>query len=170
MCCSGNSVLEAMGLTAVKDRLFDLFSGGVTAVAEISSDVLNDFISYECGEAFDQDIEIGIENTIRALIDASVHEDKMIAAMQKTWGLSREESAHRIGWIKRNIALERLEEYLLCKGNSKNAVNEFREQYSVIFRLSHEDSLIGLWDKPGQLYAKLLELGKNPRPKVHLVR
>lgn len=170
MCCSGSNVLEAMSLTTVRGRLFDLFSGGVAAVAEITSDVLNDLISDECGEAFDQGIEIGIENTIRALINASVHEDKMIAAMQKTWGLSREESAQRIGWVKRNIALERLEEYLLCKGNSKYAVNEFREDYSVISRLNHEESLIGLWDKPGQLYAKLLELGKNPRPKVHLVR
>lgn len=73
-------------MTAVRGRLFDLFSGGVTAVAEISSDVLNGLIGYECGEAFDQGIEIGIENTIRALIDASVHEDKMIAAMQKNLG------------------------------------------------------------------------------------
>lgn len=81
----------------------------------------------------------------------------MIEAMQKSWGLSREESAQKIGSVKRKIALEGLEEYLLCKGNSKTAVNKFKRGYSVIIRLNHDESLKGLWDKPEQLYAKLLD-------------
>lgn len=152
-----NVDLEAMDLATTRDMLFDLFNRGVTAVTEVCSDVLNDLISNERIEAFDQGIEIGIENTIRALIDASVHEDKKITAMQKSWGLSREDSAQKIGSIKRRIALEGLEEYLLCKGNSKIAVNKFKREYSVIIRLNHDESLIGLWNKPEQLYTKLLD-------------
>lgn len=73
--------LEAMSLTTARERLFDLFSRGVTTVAGICSDALNDLISDECIESFDQGIEIGIENTIRSLIDVSVPEDKMITAI-----------------------------------------------------------------------------------------
>lgn len=94
----------------------------------------------------------------------------MIDVLQKSWGLSRKDSSQRIGWVKRSIAIERLEEYLLCKGSSKNAVNEFRREYAVNIRLNHDDSLVDLWNKPEQLHAKLLELGKDPLPKVHLGR
>ena len=148
---------EAMSLTTARDKLFDLFSRGVTTFTGICSDVLNNLIGDECIEAFDQGIEIEIENTIRSLIDAPVHEDRMIEAMQKSWSLSREESAQKIGSVKRKIALEGLEEYLLCKGNSKTAVNKFKREYSVIISLNHDESLMGLWDKPEQLYAKLLD-------------
>lgn len=144
-------------MAAARDMLFDLFNRGVTVVTDTCSEVLNDLISDERIEAFDQGIEIGIENTIRALIDASVHEDKMITAIQKSWGLSREDSAQRIGSVKRKIAREDLEEYLLCKGKSKIAVNKFIWDYSVIIRLNHDESLISLWNKPGQLYEKLLD-------------
>lgn len=85
--------MEAMNLAATRDMLFDLFNRGVTVVTDTCSEVLNDLISDERIEAFDQGIEIGIENTIRALLDASVHEDKMVTAIQKSWGLSREDSA-----------------------------------------------------------------------------
>lgn len=81
----------------------------------------------------------------------------MITAIQKSWGLSREDSAQKIGSVKRKIALEGLEEYLLCKGKSKFAVNKFKKEYSVIIRLNHDESLIDLWNKPGQLYEKLLD-------------
>ena len=122
----------------------------------ISADYI--WLNYSgANKAFDQGIEIGIENTIRALLDASVNEDKMITAIQKSWGLSREDSAQKIGSVKRKIALEGLEEYLLCKGKSKFAVNKFKQKYSVIIRLNHDESLISLWDKPGQLYEKLLD-------------
>ena len=69
-------------MATARDSLFDLFSRGVTAVTGICSDVLNDLISDERIEAFNQGIDIGIENTIRSLIDASVHEEKMIEAIQ----------------------------------------------------------------------------------------
>ncbi len=152
-----NVNMKAIDLATARDMLFDLFNRGVTVVTETCSEVLNDIISDERIEAFDQGIEIGVENTIRALIDASVHEDKMITAIQKSWGLSREDSAQKIGSVKRKIALEGLEEYLLCKGKSKFAVNKFKQEYSVIIRLNHDESLIGLWDKPEKLYAKLLD-------------
>ena len=154
----------------IRDKVVELFSKGATAAVEMYSDALNDVISDECYEAFNQGVEVGIENTIRALIIASVREEKMVDSLQKSWGLSREDSSQRIGWVKRSIAIERLEEHLLCKGNSKNAVNEFRQEYAVITRLNHDDSLVDLWNKPEQLYAKLLELGKDPLPKVRLVR
>lgn len=157
-------------MTALRDAFFDLISRGSTLAAEMCSNALNDVISNECFEAFDQGIGIGLEKTIRALIDASVREDKMIAALQNSWGLSREEAAQRIGSVKRRIAIERLEEYLLCKGSSKNAVSEFKREYSVIIRLNHEKSLIDLWNKPEQLYSKLLDMGKEPHHKERLVR
>ena len=94
-------------MATTRDKVIELFDRGATASVEMYSDVLNDVISDECFEAFNQGIEIGIENTISALITASVREDKMIDALQKTWGLSREDSSQRIGWVKRSIAIGR---------------------------------------------------------------
>lgn len=70
-------------MATTRDKVIELFDRGATAAAEMYNDVLNDVISDERFEAFNQGIEIGIENTIRALITASVREDKMIDVLQK---------------------------------------------------------------------------------------
>lgn len=53
-----NIDMEATNLAATRDMLFDLFNRGVTVVTETCSEVLNDLISDERIEAFDQGIEI----------------------------------------------------------------------------------------------------------------
>lgn len=91
---------EAMSLTTARYKLIDLFIRGVTTFTGICSDVLNNLIGDECIEAFDQGIEIEIENTIRSLIDASVNEDRMIEGMQKILG-SFERRVSSRNWLSK---------------------------------------------------------------------
>lgn len=88
---SGNNInRKAIVMATTRDKVIELFDRGATAAVEMYSDVLNDVISDERFEAFNQGIEIGIENTIRALITASVREDKMIRRVTKILGPFKE--------------------------------------------------------------------------------
>lgn len=93
----------------------------------------------------------------------------MVSALCKVWGLTRNDAVQRIAWLKRKIAAERLEEFLLLKGMRSEAVDKFYREYAVLTRLSNDDSVLELWGKPEQLYSKLKEMGANPRPAVRLV-
>ena len=106
---------------------------------------------------------------MRALVEADVEDNAMVSALCEVWGLSRKEAAERVAWLKRKIAVERLKEFLLLKGKRSEAVEKFCREYAVQKRLSNDDSLLELWNKPEQLYAKLSHMGLDPRPAVRLV-
>lgn len=132
-------------------------------------DAFDGRVSQECEDVFDKTVELGIENTTRALIEAGVEDDAMVSALCKVWGLTRNDAVQRIAWLKRKIAAERLEEFLLLKGMRSEAVDKFYREYAVLTRLSNDDSVLELWGKPEQLYSKLKEMGADPRPAVRLV-
>lgn len=93
----------------------------------------------------------------------------MVSALCEVWGLPRKEAAERVAWLKQRIAVERLKEFLLLKGKRSEAVDKFCREYAVLKRLSDDDSLLELWDKPEQLYAELSHMGPDPRPAARLV-
>ena len=123
----------------------------------------------ECEDVFRRTMELGIENTMRALIEAGVEDSAMVSALCEVWGLPRKEAAERVAWLKRKIAIERLKEFLLLKGKRSEAVDKFCREYAVQKRLSNDDSLLELWDKPEQLYAELSHMDPDPRPVARLV-
>ena len=130
-------------------------------------DAFDGLVSQECENVFWRTVELGIENTMRALVEANVEDSAMVSALCEVWGLSRKEAA--VAWLKRRIAVERLKEFLLLKGKRSEAVDKFCREYAVLKRLSDDDSLLELWDKPEQLYAELSHMGPNPRPAARLV-
>ena len=132
-------------------------------------DAFDGLIPQECGDVFDKTVELGIENTMRALIEAGAKDGAMVSALCKVWGLTRNDAAQRIAWLKRKIAVERLEEFLLLKGMRSEAVDKFCREYAMLTRLSNDDSVFELWDKPEQLHSKLKEMGADSRPAARLV-
>lgn len=132
-------------------------------------DAFDGLVSQECENVFWRTVELGIENTMRALVEADVEDSAMVSALCEVWGLSRKEAAERVAWLKRRIAAERLKEFLLLKGKRSEAVDKFCREYAVLKRLSDDDSLLELWDKPEQLYVELSHMGPDPRPAARLV-
>ena len=85
-------------------------------------DAFDGLVSQECENVFWRTVELGIENTMRALVEADVEDSAMVSALCEVWGLSRKEAAERVAWLKRRIAVERLKEFLLLKGKRSEAV------------------------------------------------
>ena len=136
---------------------------------EAFRDALDGLVSQECEDVFWRTVELGIENTMRTLVEADAKDSAMVSALCEVWGLSRKEAAERVAWLKRRIAVERLKEFLLLKGKRSEAVEKFCREYAVQKRLSNDDSLLELWDKPEQLYAELSHMDPDPRPVARLV-
>lgn len=132
-------------------------------------DAFDGLVSQECEDVFWQTVELGIENTMRSLIAADVEDSAMVSVLCEVWGLPRKEAAERIAWLKQRIAVERLKEFLLLKGKRSEAVDKFCREYAVQKRLSNDDSLFALWDKPERLYMALSHMNPDPRPVVRLV-
>lgn len=116
-------------------------------------------VSRECEDIFLRTVELGIENSMRALIEVDVEDGSMVSALCEVWGLPRKEAAERIVWLKRKVAIERLKEYFLLKGKPREVVDKFFMEYAVQKRLSNDDSLFEFWDKPEQLYMGLSQMG-----------
>lgn len=147
----------------------EMLKKGGTALGELLRDVIDGQISQECENVFERTIELGIENTIRALLEAKVDDDGTVSALREVWGLSRKDAAERVAFMKRTIATERLDEFLLLNGMRQEEAVVFRREYDVFVRLRNEE-LLSLWDKPEQLRLKLVEMGKDPRPAARLGR
>ena len=126
-------------------------------------------VSRECEDVFLRTVELGIENTMRALIEADVEDGSMVSVLCEVWGLSRKEAAARVVWLKREVAIERLKEFLILKGKRSEVVDRFCREYAVQKRLHNDDSLFEFWDKPEQLYRELSHMGPDPRPVVRPV-
>lgn len=135
---------------------------------EVFRDAFDELVSQECEDVFWRTVELGIENTMRALVEADVEDSVMVSALCEVWGLSRKEAAERVAWLKRRIAVERLKEFLLLKGKRSETVEKFCREYAVQKRLSNDDSLLELWDKPEQLYTALSHMDPDPRPVARL--
>lgn len=147
----------------------EIVSGCETELPGAFRDAFGGLVSQECEDIFWKTVELGVENTMRAPVEADVEDNAMVSALCEVWGLSRKEAAERVAWLKRKIAVERLEEFLLLKGKRSEAVDKFCREHAVLKRLSNGDSLLELWDKPEQLYMELSRMDPDPRPVARLV-
>lgn len=140
-----------------------------TKLLAVFRDAFDGLVSQECEDVFWRTVELGIENTMRALVEADVEDGAMVSALCEIWGLPRKEAAEMVARLKQKIAVERLEEFLLLKGKRSEAVDKFCREYAVRKRLGSDDGLLKLWDKPKRLYAELSHMGPDLRPAARLV-
>lgn len=147
----------------------EMASGCGGELLETFRGAFDGLVSQECEDVFLRTVELGIENTMRALIKADVEDGSMVSVLCEVWGLPRKEAAERVVWLKRKVAIERLKEFLLLKGKRSEAVDKFCREYAVQKRLSNDDSLLEFWDKPEQLYIELAHMDPDPCPVARLV-
>lgn len=88
-------------------------------------DAFDGVVSEKCEDVFLWTVELGIGNTIRALIEAGVEDSAMVSALCEVWELPRKEAAERVVWLKRKVAIERLKEFLLLKGKRSEVVDKY---------------------------------------------
>ena len=91
------------------NKVKSALSRGGEAFSTLVRDVVDDHATEECERAFREALEIGIENSIRSMVAVSAANDAMVSALNNVWGMTRKEAAERIVWVKRKIAIERLD-------------------------------------------------------------
>lgn len=150
------------------NKVKSALSRGGEAFSTLVRDVVDDHTTEECEKAFREALEIGIENSIRSMVAVSAANDGMVSALNNVWGMTRKEAAERIVWVKRKIAIERLDEMLALKGMGSCEIEEFRSIYDVRIRIRHSVELFDCWDDPEHLYKKLVEMGKSRENTISL--
>ncbi len=102
-------------------------------------------------EAFLQAIEIGIENTIASLYDTNVNDDEIISALNKFWGINKNEAESRIIYEKSKATIRELEYYLKMQGWDASKINQFMKSNMVRIKIRHNNELWKLRRKPEKL-------------------
>ena len=82
-------------------------------------------IAEENEASFRDASDAGIENTVRALLLADVSGDRIVSVTHDVWGVSRGEVARMACSLRRKIALEKLDEYLIASGESERDISAF---------------------------------------------
>ena len=118
--------------------------------------VFGDSINNERNDAFNEAIEIGIGNTVAALVDAKVSDDVIVEKLNKYWGINREEAIDRIAFEKNHVPLQEIREYLKLQGMTKQEVQSFMLKNNVVLKMK---------EKP-----ELRELRFNPKKLVEAVK
>lgn len=146
------------------DQIRAAVKEGSTAFWEWVREVADRRTLEEREAAFRDAVEIGIENTVRALLLADVPADRIVSATHDVWGVPKDEVAHMACSLRHKIALEKLDEFLIASGKSERDASAFFTEYAVRFRLMRDDRLLGMWNKPDKLYNALMKLGKTTNP------
>lgn len=102
-------------------------------------------------EAFSQAIEIGIENTIASLYDSNINDDEIISALNKFWGINKNEAESRIIYEKSKATIRELECYLKMQGWNVSKINQFMKSNMVSVKIRHNNELWKLRHKPEKL-------------------
>lgn len=137
------------------------FTQGGETLLYLIRDVVDAHTSEECEKAFLEAREIGIDNSIRVMIAVSTSNDLMVPALNNVWGMTRKEAAEHIARVKRELAIERLDETLTLKGMSLREIDEFHSIYDVRHRINQRQELFDCWDDPERLHEKLVAMGKS---------
>lgn len=145
-----------MSKITVDDVKNYLASGG-KLIAELALDVYGESINRAGETAFSDAIEIGIGNTILALIDANVIDDEIIRVINKYWGINQDEAEKRIVFEKGNLAINELKRYLRMQGRSDNEIHQFMVTNRAAFKIRHNPHLWELRYTPNKLAEAIQE-------------
>lgn len=141
---------------AVDDVKNYLASGG-KFIAQLALDVYGESINRVGETAFSDAIEIGIENTILALIDANVVDDEIIRVINKYWGINQDEAEKRIVFEKGKLTTNELKRYLRMQGCSDNEIHQFMITNSAASKIRHNPNLWKLRYTPNKLAEAIQE-------------
>ena len=115
-----------------------------------------DFLTDRETRAYEEGLEIGIQNTVAALFDADVDDNKIIQLLIKFWGINMDEASQLLIIEKRIAPIRELEKYLRLQGYSEQDVKLFIDHNQV-------------WRKVRQ-NIDLQKLRRNPKKFMEAVK
>ena len=146
-----------MGRISSEDVKKWLAAGGTflfDAVREAYAGLLND----AGARAFSDATEIGISNTIYALYDADVEDEKMIALLNKFWGICREEAIAHIAFEKCSLVQNELRTLLRLDGFSDSQIRSYALQTQAFTKIRENPQLWNLRKTPRKLKEALEQI------------
>jgi hypothetical protein len=139
------------------DDVKEYLAAGGKFVAGLALKIYGDSINQAGEAAFSNAIEIGITNTMAALYDADVDDDKIIRVLNKYWGINRDEAEKRLVFEKGQAAIRELERYLKMQGFSTIKINQFMKSNNAYIKIRHSNELWKLRRKPEKLMKEVQE-------------
>lgn len=127
-----------------------LRSGG-KFIEEFALNILGESINEAGAKAFSDAIEIGIRNTIWALLDTNVSDDEITCVLNKHWGINQNESEKRIIFEKSSLTINELKRYLRLQGLSDNEIHEFMFSNNASTKIRHNSYFWELRHTPDRL-------------------
>jgi len=105
-------------------------------------------ISNERAIGFNEAIEIGIDKTITSLYIANIKDEQIRTIVNKQWGIVGEEIDERLNYIKVNVTIDSLKDYLKGQGYSENKIIQMFRENQVSAKIRHDEKLWKLKDNP----------------------
>lgn len=103
-------------------------------------------------KGYDDGIEIGKSNTIKALLYADINDrDNFISIIKKVWEMDETEIEDRIVFEKKCILVEKIKEYLRFNGYTKKDIIDFLRKNTINIKLNKDCDLWKLKDNPEKL-------------------
>ena len=146
-----------MAFKITKEGVFDSLKNSGKYIGSLALEIYVNSLNQEGERAFFEAIEIGIENTIASLYDASVHDDEIIRVVSEHWGLQKPEVEQRLLYEKSKAPVRALEHYLKMQGFSKGDIEKFMKQNKVHIKIKHNKDLWKLKSQPKKLIDAIKE-------------
>lgn len=121
---------------------------GGTALLDVARDVYADGANRVFGDA----INIGIRNTVSALYEANVSEDKITHLLNKYWGIPMNEAEDRLLFEKSESVIRALRHYLKMQGYSQSDIKHFMFTNRESIKIKHDRELCKMKDNPEKLF------------------
>ena len=133
-----------------------IISEGSKTVGELLLKSYKNTINQEGVRAFNEAIQIGIQNTVSSLYDADVDDMNIICILNKYWGINRDEAIKLIAFEKKNAPVRELKTYLKLNGYSSKEIIEFVRINGS--KIRHHNELWALKKDPEKLKNELEKL------------
>ena len=140
------------------DDIKDFFVTGGKIVAGLALKFYGDSINQAGEEAFSDAVEIGISNTVAALLDADVVDDEIIRVLNKYWGCNQDETESRLIHEKSQATINELKHYLKMQGYSGIEIDRFMKSNKAAAKIRHNNELWKLKRNPEELMKSVKEL------------
>lgn len=134
-----------------------LVKGGKVALRFVR-DIYGESINEAGNRAFEEAIEIGIENTVSTLYELKVEDEEIYNLLNKYWGICRDEAIDRLLYEKNHAPLRELKLFLKMQGLSSKEIQHFMISNKVLMKLKKNPELRELRQKPDKLMKAVKEV------------
>lgn len=140
-----------------RKSIIEYLAKGGKIVADLAIKVYGDSINQVGEDAFSDAIEIGIANTVAALYDADISDDKIINLVNKYWNISMDEAEDRLLHEKKLAATRELKRYMKLQGRSEKDIRQFMISSRAGVKINKNSDLWKLRRNPEKLLKAVQE-------------